>query len=313
MAERRPAWRRVAGRIKGRLSRARIYLRWLIHEVPHNPAHELYARRQAWKDRRANRAEKAAGAEAVRARLAPFRPSDMPRIVWMYWHQGAAEAPFVVRRCIESWQRRNPGWEIRVLDAETVAQYADISDIPAHLPFRFKANLLRLRLIRTHGGVWADATVWCHRPLDEWVWLHVTTGFFLLRNPGPGRWMSSWFMAGEAGHSLPVLWEEAYSRYVRRLRYVPDVYFVFFYLFQWHVRRDPQAQAAFDRMPSLPATPSLVMMEALRGIATEAELAGLVAAGLPVSKLTWKEILDEDGFDALCARIERTAPAALKE
>ncbi len=295
--------------LRTRLKRSRLYARWLWHEVPKNPRYELFARRQSLIDRRDFLAHRAGGPAAMRATLAPFRHVELPRVIWMYWHQGEAEAPAVVRRCIESWRRHNPGWEVRVLTAETVGAYADLGAVPAALSFRFSANLLRLRLLRDHGGVWADATAYCHRPLDDWAPLHVTTGFFALRDPGPARALATWFMMSEPGHILPTVWEAAYAPYLRGLRYVPDMYFVFFYIFQWQIRTNPEAAAALKRASALPAGPSFVMMEVLRGTLPAARLHEVLAAGTPVSKLTWKEIVDEAAFDALCAEID-TGPAA---
>lgn len=290
--------------LKGKLSRARVYMRWLVKDVPKNPGYELTARRFGRADRKAFMADRKAGAVAVERNFAPFGQSDIPKVVWMYWHQGEQDAPFIVRRCIESWRRCNPGWDIRVLDAQSVHQYADISDVPDVLPFRFSANLLRVRLLKDHGGIWADATVYCHRPLDDWVNLMTTTGFFALRHPGAGRWISSWFLISAPGHVLPAAWEAVYGPYVQKLRSVPDMYFVFFYLFQWRLKHDPEAMAAWTRAPSLPAQPSLMMMQVLRGHLPELRLREVVHSGTPVSKLTWKENLDETAFDALCGRLE---------
>ena len=293
-------WRRAVRFLR---QRGPVYLRWLRRDFFRNPRFELYARWVGEIDRAAFLAERAQGAEAIRTRHAPFTAEPIPQIIWMYWHQGEAQAPFVVRRCIESWRQHNPDWDLRVLDADSVTSYADMTDVPASLPFRYHADMLRLRLLKDHGGVWADATVYCHRPLADWIPLHLMSGFFLLRNPGPGRLMSSWFMAGQPRHILPVLWEDSFRRYVRGLRHVPDLYFVFFYLFQWQLRRDLQAKAAFDQMAGLPAIPSFAMMEALSGRLDAPHLSALVAAGLPVSKLSWKEIVDEDAFDGFCALI----------
>ena len=286
-----------------RLSRARLYARWLRHEVPHDPRYEIYARSEARRNRAAFLAERAEGPQARIRKLEPFGNGEIPRIVWMYWHQGEEGAPFVVRRCIESWRRCNPGWEVRVLDGQSVAEAADMSDVPEVLPFRFRADLLRVRLLKQHGGVWADATVYCHRPLEEWLPLQTLTGFFAFRHPGPGRWIASWFMASTKGHPIPSAWEEAFTPYQRRLRYVPDMYFTFFYLLQWRLKRDPGLMAAWRRAPSLPAQAGLFMIETLRGNLPEDRLRAVLAQGVPVSKLSWKEGLEEAAFDSLCARL----------
>jgi hypothetical protein len=280
--------------------RIRVYARWLLHEVPKNPSYEIYARRMGLADRRFFLADRATAPDIY----APFCQTPVPKIIWMYWHQGEANAPFVVKRCIESWRRHNPDWEMRILDAENAGQYADITNVPDGLGRRFYANLLRLRLLKDHGGVWTDATVYCHRPLDDWMPLLTTTGFFAPGHPGPGRWVSSWFLISTPGHILATAWEESYASYVRNLRYKPDLYFGLTYRFQWHLRRNPQAMAAFTRAPNLPAQPSFMMMQALQDKLPIERVKDVIASGTPISKLNWKIEMDEAEFDRLCVRLE---------
>ena len=301
--------RPVISWLRTRLKRSRLYARWLRNEAPKHPRYELYARRQGTLDRRAFIADRAGGAEAVRRSLAPFHKADIPKIIWIYWQQGEAEAPFVVRRCIARWRQMNPGWEVRVLDAQNVSEHLDMSDYHDGLPPRFFANLLRMRLMRTHGGVWTDATVYCHRPLDDWLAPLLVTGFFVFRSPGAGRWFASWFLVSERDHLLPTLWEQGYAPFVKSLTYVPDLYFSLSYMFQWQIKRHRQALALWRQSPAMPSTPTFFMMEALRGTLPVARLHEMLESGTPVSKLTWKEIVDEAAFEALCAEID-AEPAA---
>ncbi len=309
MSPRPSVLRRLVRGLRWMRNRGRIYLRWLIHEVPRNPRYELYARRQGRADRAQFLADRAGGGEAVRAGLAPFRPANLPRIIWIYWHQGAEAAPMIVRHCIESWRTYNPGWEVRVLDAESVAEICDMSDFPAGQVRHTFADVLRLRLLKTHGGVWADATVFCHRPLDDWLPLLSQGGFFAFRNPGPGREMSSWFLVSEKDHVLVDRWEAGFAAYLRRLTYQPDLYFMFTYVFQWQLRTHADAAEAWARAPGLPAQPSFLMMEALRGHIREDRVTAALQSGLPVSKLTWKEEIDEADFTTFCGRISTVGAA----
>ena len=140
-------------------NRGRIYARWLIHEVPRNPRYEFYARGRDRADRGQFLAERAEGPAAVARALAPFRPAELPKIVWIYWDTGEAAAPMIVRHCIASWRRHNPGWEVRVLDAGTVGAYCDMSDLPEGLVKHTFADLLRVRLL---GDTPVVRAVWSH-------------------------------------------------------------------------------------------------------------------------------------------------------
>lgn len=121
------------------------------------------------------------------------------QIIWMYWQQGWTEAPVLVRQCRDSWERLNPGYEVRALDRNTLLDHLsfpkEITFDRPDLPVQKVAALARLELLRRHGGVWTDATVMCATPLDRWIAPYLDGGFFCFRNPGIDRLASNWFIA----------------------------------------------------------------------------------------------------------------------
>lgn len=139
----------------------------------------------------------------------------LPKIIWSYWEQGRHNAPPLVQRCFESWEYWNPEWTLRVLDRDTLSRYTDLEQridfSREDLTVQKRANLLRVSLLRIHGGVWADSTVMCSQPLDTWLAEYASTGFFAFRISGRGRLMSNWFIAAE--HDNPLL-EELEAAYV---------------------------------------------------------------------------------------------------
>lgn len=132
--------------------------------------------------------------------------SRLPRIIWALWFQGEENAPEIVRCCLESWRRLNPGWRVVVLDRITVVRYADVG-LPESafeaVGVQMQANLVRLALLLRHGGVWADATTLCTRPLDEVIdGLVEPTGFFAFTNASRERLISNWFLAALPQHPI---------------------------------------------------------------------------------------------------------------
>jgi len=134
----------------------------------------------------------------------------------MLWIQGWDSAPDLVQRCLRSWQHHNPGWTIRLLDAET---FSECTDLSVFLPvaedvFLVQSfpDLVRLCLIKTHGGVWTDATCFCRRPLDDWLFDYLRSGFFSFeRNGHP----SSWFFAGAPGNrAIDIWWDEVRNYWI---------------------------------------------------------------------------------------------------
>lgn len=130
----------------------------------------------------------------------------LPRIVWILWFQGEENAPEIVRCCIASWRALNPEWQVVVLNRQTFSNYIDVN-LPAStfekLGVQMQANLIRLALLQRHGGVWADATTLCVRPLDIWVHELVgPSGFFAFTNTSRERLLCNWFLAALPKHTI---------------------------------------------------------------------------------------------------------------
>lgn len=107
----------------------------------------------------------------------PPRPL-VPKVIWSYWenvHQVDANLTqqaimhAFLELCQKSWRTLNPGWEIRVLDQDTVWQYISKADLPAgfdNLKVQHRSDAIRLALLVEYGGVWMDATLLLLRPLS---------------------------------------------------------------------------------------------------------------------------------------------------
>jgi len=128
------------------------------------------------------------------------------KIIWLTWLQGLASAPPLVQQCVASWRRENPGWKTIVLDEQCFGDYVDpVPIIKGNEPFITRqalSDIIRINLLNTHGGVWADATCFCCRPLDDWLDEYMGSGFFAFRDPGVDRPISSWFLAAATDSQL---------------------------------------------------------------------------------------------------------------
>jgi Capsular polysaccharide synthesis protein len=51
------------------------------------------------------------------------------KTIWSCWFQGREAAPHLVKRCFSSWERENPGWHFRCLDAVSIERYIDLKGI----------------------------------------------------------------------------------------------------------------------------------------------------------------------------------------
>lgn len=181
----------------------------------------------------------------------------MRRIVWTCWFQGWERAPRLVRQCARSFEAMNPSWEVRRLDAQGARQIAPLEDYldpkRRKLTAAALADVLRIHLLRGFGGVWADATVLCRRPLDDWLpAVTAPSGFFAFDRPAEDRPVASWFLAAEPGAPLVSAWAERVAGYWAHRTRV-DEYFWFHRLFERLCEEEPWAAAAWGGTPKISA------------------------------------------------------------
>lgn len=161
----------------------------------------------------------------VAAQTEPFsgpssRSDGFPRILWSFWDD--SPVPEEVGRCVESWRRHNPGWEVRFLRPKDVARY--VPDFrPPHsqnFPARF-SDFLRSELLVRYGGFWLDASIFMTESLE---WAQRTQRWsgcemFGFRTVGHERGtgldipvLENWFLAAMPGSRLMRDWHTEWMR-----------------------------------------------------------------------------------------------------
>lgn len=126
--------------------------------------------------------------------------APVPRIIWTYWHQGIDQAPNPVPACIDTLVTQNSGFDVRILDAESVLNWLPKNEIDSlrSFPHFLRADRIRLSLLARYGGVWVDPTVYFRKSIEEVVPDVPTDGFFTLINRNPDR-IEYWILASHAG------------------------------------------------------------------------------------------------------------------
>lgn len=220
---------------------------------------------------------------------------DVPKILWMYWHDGEDAAPELARYCIDSWRKHNPDWDVRVLDSSSAPDYVTIDYVPAGTRLQLVADALRLELLNRYGGVWADASCLCTGPLADWLTNRLGQGFFAFERPGSDRQLGNWFLASRPGSPLVASWVEVSRLYWRNGFYSNHIqwgrrdHFIYHYLFEWMINSSRQLRSEWQSVPTLPAGRHLLLQKCLR-----------ISLGLPSAALpgvTWPGV--ERGFEQL--------------
>lgn len=146
--------------------------------------------------------------------------TTLPKIIWFLWLQGFDEAPFLVKKCYESWKKHNPGWDIIFLDESNINEHFDIKNIigenSQYMSKQAQSDIVRINLLNKYGGVWVDSTCFCCKPLEKWLYDYMSTGFFAFNDPGSDRPISSWFLSSSLDSPLTSKYCEAVNLYWSR-------------------------------------------------------------------------------------------------
>lgn len=93
--------------------------------------------------------------------------------IWVCWWTGEDDAPALVKRCIKSIRDNANGHPVYFIDR---SNYTDYIDIPEHIISKVNSgemclanfsDILRVTLIKQHGGLWLDSTIYCSQPIPD--------------------------------------------------------------------------------------------------------------------------------------------------
>jgi hypothetical protein len=148
--------------------------------------------------------------------------SNMDKKIFLLWLQGWENARYLQKQVAESWEINNPEWEIHYIDMNNIKNYVDdidyLFDKNKQITFQAASDIIRLSLLNKYGGVWADATMLCMQPLDNWVfeavepggiWMYHGLGGGLPKEIGP----ASWFIISKKKDYIISKWKEACDYY----------------------------------------------------------------------------------------------------
>lgn len=98
------------------------------------------------------------------------KQSKIPNVIWTFWD---GEPPELVKKCIESWKKYNPEYEVILLNKDNVKKYLTETDLSKakhvnDIVQRY-SDYVRVHILAKHGGIWLDSSVICQKPLD---WIH---------------------------------------------------------------------------------------------------------------------------------------------
>lgn len=97
------------------------------------------------------------------------------KYIWVCWLQGFENAPDIVKACIRSIIKHMPDWEVKFID---LSNFSDYMTLPEYILIKYKkgyisnahfADLIRMELLITYGGIWIDSTVYLTDSLPDYI------------------------------------------------------------------------------------------------------------------------------------------------
>jgi mannosyltransferase OCH1-like enzyme len=216
-------------------------------------------------------------------------PATFPRVIYIYWDKGLDQAPEITEICVQSWIDKNPGWQVRKLDRISAAALVDMPRLPDNTKPAHYADILRTGILRLHGGVWADATAFCHLPLDNWLPMIMgQCDFFAFARPAQDRIIANWFLAARPQTRLIAAWHDRTLTFWRGRKRPPISYFWHHDLFEWMLLTTYSLRQEWAQTPQISVTMPHLLQRVCAG-AMEGTTDILAAIQqTPVHKLTYK-------------------------
>jgi hypothetical protein len=136
--------------------------------------------------------------------------------IFLLWLQGWENAKWLNKQVAESWEINNPEWKIHYIDLANLKDYVNdidyIYDEQKKISPQATSDIIRLSLLKNHGGIWADATMLCMQPLDHWVYEAVEPSQFWMYH-AHGSDPASWFIISQKGEYIISKWKEECDNY----------------------------------------------------------------------------------------------------
>ena len=152
------------------------------------------------------------------------------RYVFQFWHEGVDKAPPVVKSCIQSWRvgSERAGFEHVVISRLTLefwesqfpdstrmrlSEFRDNSKCWPDAKWRRYSDMLRLALLDSFNGIWADSTLLLIKPIENWLPEPAEAGGLQLCKGASDKLIENWFICSLDEILLLHNWLEHYVHY----------------------------------------------------------------------------------------------------
>lgn len=95
----------------------------------------------------------------------------VPKQIWLWWEQGWDNAPYICKITCLSYTYFNPTYNVNLVSKKNLHEFitGDINWIFKCEGPAFRADIVRLLLLRKYGGIYSDAATFCCVKLDDFI------------------------------------------------------------------------------------------------------------------------------------------------
>jgi hypothetical protein len=180
----------------------------------------------------------------------------MIKYIYILWFQGFENSHNIIKKCVESWKYYNPDWNIFLLDNNNLDNYIKLDtyiDISKkNIELCHISDIIRLILLQKYGGLWVDSTLFCNKPLDNWLPNYIREGFFAFNKPYPNILLSNFFLYAEKNNYIINLWLDSTLNYYHNNNRA-HTYFIHHYLFAKLYKNNYRFKKIWDKVIKIDA------------------------------------------------------------
>ena len=145
--------------------------------------------------------------------------SKIPKTIYMFWETGWDTAHQTAQLARGTCRDMNPGYQFLALNGTSADELVDRStyipdDVWHKITVQARSDILRTMILERHGGIWADASLFCSVPFDMWLeQLEPGGDLITFRRHDKGAvgidpWITSWFLAAPRGsYTVQKIWD----------------------------------------------------------------------------------------------------------
>lgn len=151
--------------------------------------------------------------------------------IYVFWYQGIDTAPMLIKKCVNSIKKHSK-MNVIVITKDNYKEYTDIDNSiiekleNKEITYTFFSDILRFNLLKNHGGLWLDATIFASSDFN------IDGDFFTIKKRiennkfvSEGKW-TSYAIGGNKENLIFHFMNDLFKDYLSRRSILIDYYLV---------------------------------------------------------------------------------------